>query len=65
MPADPEEIHEAQAEGCKLVAQAIPVEIREGAHPDEVVIQWGEAEMVADRNPCRSTHAGPPSQCID
>jgi glutamate synthase (NADPH/NADH) small chain len=50
MPADPEEIHESQAEGCRLITQAIPVEIHEGAHPDEVVIKWGEAEMVADES---------------
>jgi len=48
MPADPEEIHESQAEGCRLVTQSIPVKISEGATPDKVMITWGEAEMVAD-----------------
>ena len=48
MPADPEEIHESQAEGCTLVQQAIPVEIRDADSKDQVVIVWGEAEMVAD-----------------
>ena len=48
MPADPEEIHESQAEGCKIVQQAIPVAIQDAANPDEVGIQWGEAEMVPD-----------------
>jgi NADPH-dependent glutamate synthase beta subunit-like oxidoreductase len=48
MPADPEEIHESQAEGCTLVAQAIPVEIKNAASHDQVTIVWGEAEMVAD-----------------
>ena len=48
MPADPEEIHESQAEGCRIVTQAIPVEIRDASEPGQVMIQWGEAEMVAD-----------------
>lgn len=48
MPADPEEIHESQAEGCNIVPQAIPVEIKDADNPDQVVIVWGEAEMVAD-----------------
>ena len=48
MPADPEEIHESQAEGCKLVQQAIPVEIKNAASTSQVTIVWGEAEMIAD-----------------
>ncbi len=48
MPADPEEIRESQAEGCTLVPQAIPVEIRNASDSNQVTIVWGEAEMVAD-----------------
>jgi len=48
MPADPKEIHEAQAEQIRFVTQAIPVRIQETSTPDQVTIQWGEAEMVAD-----------------
>lgn len=48
MPADPEEIHESQAEGCHLVPQAIPVEILPADDPNQVTIKWGEAEMVPD-----------------
>jgi glutamate synthase (NADPH/NADH) small chain len=48
MPADPEEIHESQAEGCRVVEQAIPVEILEADSPEQVSIKWGEAEMVPD-----------------
>ncbi|MBT4838983.1 MAG: FAD-dependent oxidoreductase [Methylococcales bacterium] len=50
MPADPEEIEEAQAEKCKFVTQAIPVLIEKAKSLKQVVIQWGEAEMVADDN---------------
>jgi NADPH-dependent glutamate synthase beta subunit-like oxidoreductase len=48
MPADEEEIHESQAEGCTLVLQAIPVEIVNADNPEQVTIKWGEAEMVDD-----------------
>ncbi len=48
MPADPEEIHESQAEGCRIVAQAIPVEIIDADKAEQVIIKWGEAEMVDD-----------------
>jgi len=48
MPADPEEIHEAQAEGCQIVTQAIPVKVKPAPNPEQVSIVWGEAEMVAD-----------------
>jgi len=48
MPADPEEIHESQAEGCRIVIQAIPVEIIGAEQPGQVSIRWGEAEMVPD-----------------
>jgi len=48
MPADHEEIHEAQAEQVRFVTQAIPVRIQEASTPDQVTIQWGEAGMVAD-----------------
>jgi glutamate synthase (NADPH/NADH) small chain len=48
MPADPEEIHEAQTEGCRIVIQAIPVEVMDAEQPGQVAIKWGEAEMVPD-----------------
>jgi glutamate synthase (NADPH/NADH) small chain len=48
MPADLEEIHESQEEGCTIVQQAIPVEIIDADKPQQVVIKWGEAEMVND-----------------
>jgi glutamate synthase (NADPH/NADH) small chain len=48
MPADDEEIHESQAEGVVIVEQAIPVEIKDAKNKDQVVIKWGEAEMVLD-----------------
>jgi glutamate synthase (NADPH) small chain len=48
MPADEEEIHESQEEGCTIVQQAIPVEIVNAELPDKVAIRWGEAEMVDD-----------------
>jgi len=48
MPADTEEIHESQEEGCTIVPQAIPVEIHNADNPQQVVIKWGEAEMVQD-----------------
>jgi NADPH-dependent glutamate synthase beta subunit-like oxidoreductase len=48
MPADPEEIHESQAEGCTLVEQAIPVEVTATDSAQQVSIKWGEAEMVQD-----------------
>jgi glutamate synthase (NADPH/NADH) small chain len=48
MPADAEEIHESQEEGCRIVTQAIPVEIIAADSPEQVSIKWGEAEMVQD-----------------
>jgi glutamate synthase (NADPH/NADH) small chain len=48
MPADSEEIHESQEEGCTIVPQAIPVKISNADNPQQVVIRWGEAEMVQD-----------------
>ena len=48
MPADSEEIHESQEEGCVIVQQAIPVEVVNAESPDQVSIRWGEAEMVDD-----------------
>jgi glutamate synthase (NADPH/NADH) small chain len=47
MPADPEEIREAKAEGAALIEKAIPVEVRpapEGAAG--AVFVWNEARMV-------------------
>jgi glutamate synthase (NADPH/NADH) small chain len=48
MPADPEEIQEAQDEGVRIVIQAIPVEVMDAEQPGQVAIKWGEAEMVPD-----------------
>ena len=48
MPADEEEIHESQEEGCTIVQQAIPVEVTDADNPQQVTIRWGEAEMVDD-----------------
>ena len=48
MPADDEEIHESQEEGCTIVTQAIPVEITNAPDEKQVNIKWGEAEMVQD-----------------
>ena len=48
MPADEEEIHESQQEGCTIVQQAIPVEVTDADNPQQVTIRWGEAEMVDD-----------------
>ena len=48
MPADEEEIHESQEEGCSIVQQAIPVEIVKAESEQQVAIRWGEAEMVDD-----------------
>jgi len=48
MPADTEEIHESQEEGCSIIPQAIPVEIINADNADQVTIKWGEAEMVQD-----------------
>jgi glutamate synthase (NADPH/NADH) small chain len=45
MPADEEEIHEAQGEGCKLVTQAIPLRIEKG-DTTRLKLYWGKAEMV-------------------
>jgi glutamate synthase (NADPH/NADH) small chain len=48
MPADPEEIHEAQQERVNFVTQAIPIRVEDATDPNQVSIRWGEAEMVAD-----------------
>ena len=48
MPADEEEIHESQEEGCTIVQQAIPVEILDADNAQQVCIKWGEAKMVDD-----------------
>jgi len=48
MPADPEEIHEAQAEGVKIVTQAIPVHIEDREGRPRMI--WNRAEMV-DQGP--------------
>ncbi len=48
MPADTEEIHESQEEGCRLIQKAIPVEILDADKSDQVRIKWGEAKMVDD-----------------
>jgi glutamate synthase (NADPH/NADH) small chain len=48
MPADPEEIHESQTEGCRIVIQAIPVEAMDAEEAGKIALKWGEAEMVAD-----------------
>lgn len=47
MPADMEEIEEAEGEGCTLATQAIPLRIEKG---DETRLKlfWGMAEMVSD-----------------
>jgi glutamate synthase (NADPH/NADH) small chain len=47
MPADEEEIHESQGEGCKLVTQAIPLRLERG-DKTRLKLIWGKAEMVAD-----------------
>jgi len=47
MPADPEEIHESQGEGCIITAQAIPLRVEKGT-TKRLRIVWGRAEMVAD-----------------
>jgi NADPH-dependent glutamate synthase beta subunit-like oxidoreductase len=44
MPADEEEIHEADAEGVRIVAQAIPIRV-EDAGEGKVKITWGTARM--------------------
>ncbi len=47
MPADIEEIEEAQGEGCALAVQAIPLRIDKG-DTTRLKLYWGEAEMVSD-----------------
>ncbi len=47
MPADDEEIHEAQGEGCTLITQAIPLRVERGVSRRLRVV-WGHAEMVSD-----------------
>jgi glutamate synthase (NADPH/NADH) small chain len=48
MPADTEEIHESQAEGCRIVIQAIPIEAMDAEEEGKLALKWGEAEMVPD-----------------
>ncbi|MBN2658042.1 MAG: FAD-dependent oxidoreductase [Spirochaetales bacterium] len=45
MPADEEEIHESQGEGCKLVTQAIPLRVEKG-DSTRLKLFFGMAEMV-------------------
>ncbi|MCF7953985.1 MAG: FAD-dependent oxidoreductase [Spirochaetales bacterium] len=47
MPADEEEIHESQGEGCRLLTQAIPLRIEKGDRT-RLKLFWGKAEMVPD-----------------
>ena len=47
MPADEEEIHEAQSEGCVLTTQAIPLRLEKG-DTTRLKLFWGKAEMVAE-----------------
>jgi len=46
MPADKEEIHEAKAEGARLVEKAIPLEVKDSGDGG-VLFVWNEARMVA------------------
>ncbi len=48
MPADTEEIHQAQQENCIFKEQAVPVEIMNANDAQRVSIKWGEAKMVDD-----------------
>ncbi len=50
MPADEEEITEAQAEGVRFITQAIPVRIEDQDSGKRLAFIWGEAEMV-DQGP--------------
>jgi len=45
MPADEEEIHESQGEGCRLVTQAIPLRVEKG-DSTRLKLFFGMAEMV-------------------
>jgi len=45
MPADEEEIHEAQGEGCRLITQAIPLRLEKGGST-RLKLFFGMAEMV-------------------
>ncbi len=47
MPAEEEEIHESQGEGCILITQAIPLRIEKG-DTTRLKLYWGKAEMVPD-----------------
>ncbi len=47
MPADVEEIHESQEEGCIIETQAIPLRIVKG-DKTRLKLYWGRAEMVTD-----------------
>jgi len=45
MPADPEEIREAKAEGACLIEKAIPLEVKSG-QDGRAIFVWNEARMV-------------------
>jgi len=45
MPADPEEIREAKAEGARLIEKAIPLEVK-SAQDGGAIFVWNEARMV-------------------
>ncbi len=47
MPADEEEVEEAQGEGCQLITQAIPLRLEKG-DKTRLRLYWGRAEMVPD-----------------
>lgn len=47
MPADAEEIHESQGEGCTLITQAIPLRLEKG-DKTRLKLYWGKANMVND-----------------
>jgi len=47
MPADEEEIEEAQGEDCLLTTQAIPLRLEKG-DKTRLKLYWGRAEMISD-----------------
>ncbi|MEI8094378.1 MAG: FAD-dependent oxidoreductase [Spirochaetales bacterium] len=47
MPADVEEVHESQGEGCVIRAQAIPLRVEKGT-TKRLRLVWGKADMVTD-----------------
>ncbi len=47
MPADEEEIEEAQGENCHLITQAIPLRMEKG-DKTRLKLYWGKAEMIPD-----------------